>query len=61
MVNAVNKRGGCAKLTIYPENKHDAWNDTFSNPEVYRWMLSHTNENAKELVNEYSGNVKEFG
>jgi predicted peptidase len=61
MVNAVNKRGGCAKLTIYPENKHDAWNDTFSNPEVYRWMLSHTNENAKALVNEYSGNVKEFG
>ena len=61
MVNAVNKRGGCAKLTVYPENKHDAWNDTYSNPEVYAWMLSHKNENARQLVNEYSGNMKDFG
>lgn len=41
MVDAVNKNGGNAKLTIYPENGHDAWTDTFSNPEVYRWFLSH--------------------
>ena len=61
MVNAVNKRGGCAKLTVYPENKHDAWNDTYSNPAVYEWMLSHTNKNAEQLVNEYSDNIKEFG
>ena len=61
MVNAVNKKGGCAKLTVYPENKHDAWNDTYSNPAVYEWMLSHTNENAGELVNEYSHNIQAFG
>ena len=61
MVNAVNKRGGSARLTIYPENAHDAWSDTFSNPEVYEWLLSHKNENAKELINEYSNNVKDFG
>ena len=61
MVNAINKKGGNAKLTIYPENAHDAWSDTFSNPEVYKWLLSHRNENAKELVNEYRNNVKDFG
>lgn len=41
MVDAVNRNGGTAQLTIYPENGHDAWTDTFSNPEVYRWFLSH--------------------
>lgn len=61
MVNAVNKRGGNAKLTIYPENKHDAWNDTYSNPEVYKWLLEQKNENAKKLVDEYSHNIKDFG
>ena len=45
MVDAVNTRGGNAKLTIYPNNKHDAWTDTYSNPEVYEWLLSHRNSN----------------
>jgi predicted peptidase len=41
MVTAVNKSGGSAKLTVYPENGHNSWTDTFKNPEVYRWLLSH--------------------
>ena len=41
MVDAVNKNGGSAKLTVYPENGHNSWTDTFKNPEVYRWLLSH--------------------
>lgn len=53
MVNAVNANGGNAKLTIYPENAHDAWTDTYSNYEVFEWFLSHKNENAKQLKNEY--------
>ena len=61
MVEAVNKRGGNAKLTIYPENAHDAWTDTYSDPEVYAWLLTNKNENTKALVNEYSKNVKDFG
>ena len=60
MVNAVNKKGGNAKLTIYPENAHNAWDDTYSNPEVYRWMLTHKNSNAKEIENEYANNIKDF-
>ncbi|MBQ4323848.1 MAG: prolyl oligopeptidase family serine peptidase [Clostridia bacterium] len=54
MVDAVNKRGGNAKLTIYPENGHDAWTDTYSNPELYRWLLSHTNQNPPVLSDDYS-------
>ena len=42
MVAAVNGKGGKAKLTIYPNNAHDAWTDTYSNPEVYAWLLEHT-------------------
>lgn len=60
MVNAVNKRGGNAKLTIYPENKHDSWSDTFRNPEVYRWLLSHKKQNEKTIVDEYT-NLQKFG
>ena len=40
MVTAVNKVGGTAKLTIYPEAKHDAWTQTYNNPEVFEWLFS---------------------
>lgn len=42
MVSAVNAAGGNARLTIYPRSAHDAWTDTFSNPELYTWLLQHT-------------------
>jgi predicted peptidase len=29
------------KLTIYPEAKHDAWTETYKNPELYKWLLQH--------------------
>jgi predicted peptidase len=32
MVDAVNAAGGNAKLTIYPEAKHDSWTETYKNP-----------------------------
>ena len=57
MVNAVNKRGGSAKLTIYPENGHNAWSDTYSNLEVFEWMLSHTNQKLQGFENEYKGSA----
>lgn len=60
MVEAVNANGGNAKLTIYPENAHNAWDDTYSNYEVFEWMLAHENNNIQEIVDEYD-NVKDFG
>ena len=29
------------KLTIYPEAGHDCWTQTYNNPELYEWLLSH--------------------
>jgi len=41
MVDAVKKAGGDAKLTVYPEAEHDSWTETYNNPELYEWFLSH--------------------
>ena len=30
-----------AKLTVYPNAEHDSWSQTYSNPELYRWLLEH--------------------
>ncbi len=60
MVDRINLFGGKAKLTIYPECEHDSWTATYSNPEVFKWLLEHKNENTKELVNLYD-NPEQFG
>ena len=60
MVDRINILGGNAKLTIYPECKHDSWTKTYSNPEVFKWLLEHKNENTKEIINMYN-NSKDFG
>jgi predicted peptidase len=54
MVEAVNRRGGDAKLTVYPENEHDAWSDTYSNPDVFAWLLQHQKKNGESSVDEYN-------
>ncbi|MBQ7293250.1 MAG: prolyl oligopeptidase family serine peptidase [Clostridia bacterium] len=40
MVEAINKRGGNAKLTIYPNTDHNSWDPTYGNPEVWEWLFS---------------------
>ena len=54
MVEAINKAGGNAKLTIYPEAGHDAWTPTYSNREVFEWMLQQESNCTVELKDEYS-------
>ena len=51
LVDAVNANGGNAKLTIYPEHMHDSWSDTYKNEQVFQWLLSHKNSNAKAIEN----------
>jgi len=41
MVTAVNEAGGRARLTVYPDVGHDAWTQTYENPALYDWLLSH--------------------
>jgi predicted peptidase len=40
MVEGINKRGGNAKLTIYPNTEHNAWDPTYGNPEVWEWLFA---------------------
>ena len=50
MVDAVNKCGGDAKLTIYPEAGHDAWTETYNNKQLYDWFLSHSKKREKRII-----------
>ena len=54
MVEAVNKSGGNAKLTIYPETQHDAWSKTYANWKVFEWLLDNTNKNITELKDAFN-------
>lgn len=54
MVDAVNKSGGHAKITIYPEARHDAWSATYRNPQVYEWLLSNKNSNDVPVLDVYN-------
>jgi predicted peptidase len=39
--NAINALGGKVQLTVYPGVGHDSWSQTYNNPELYNWFLSH--------------------
>ena len=39
MVDALREADGNVKFTIYPEAGHDAWTETYENPELYGWLL----------------------
>jgi predicted peptidase len=41
MVDAVRRAGGDVKLTVYPDIEHNSWKQTYDNPKVYDWLLSH--------------------
>lgn len=42
--HADNPQATEVKFTRYPDLTHDSWTDTYNNPELYRWMLSHTRQ-----------------
>ena len=44
MVNAIRKRGGDVKFTIYPDAGHDSWTDSYDNQELYDWFLEHSKQ-----------------
>jgi predicted peptidase len=41
MVDALKRAGGDVQLTVYPEAQHDSWTETYDNPKLYEWFLSH--------------------
>jgi predicted peptidase len=40
MVEAIKAAGGDIKFTVYPDAAHDAWTETYNNPELYQWLLA---------------------
>lgn len=40
LVDAVNERGGNAKLTLYKGVGHDSWTQTYDDPQFWDWLLS---------------------
>ena len=40
-VTALKAEGADPKLTVYPEAGHDSWTETYNNPALYEWLLSH--------------------
>jgi predicted peptidase len=41
IVAALAALGNEVRYKIYPEAGHDAWTATYSNPELYEWLLGH--------------------
>jgi len=41
MVEAVNEKGGSARITLYPGIGHDSWVNAYNDPELYKWLLEH--------------------
>jgi len=48
MIEALKRTGGDAQLTVYPEAEHDSWTETYNNPKLYDWFLSHRRNAEKK-------------
>ncbi len=42
MVAALKQADADVKFTVYPEAGHDAWTETYDNPDFYKWLLGHS-------------------
>ncbi len=49
MIDALHQCGSDARLTTYPDAGHDSWTETYDNPELYQWFLSHRRQAVEEL------------
>ncbi len=47
MVDSLKGCGGNVRFTIYPDAGHDAWTETYNNPELYDWMLNQVNHKKR--------------
>ena len=45
MVEAVNEKGGNARLTIFPNANHNSWDPAYDTDELYKWLLEQNLQN----------------
>ena len=44
MVDQINKLGGNAKLTIYPEAGHNSWDEAYNDEQLWQWLFEQKKE-----------------
>lgn len=49
MVAAINRCGGNAKLTVFPQDEHNSWDNTYSLDEMWEWLFAQQRENIRKL------------
>lgn len=49
-VDALEELGVTVEFTVYPNVGHDAWTQTYNNPELYQWFLSHTKQDSSSSI-----------
>lgn len=54
MIDAVASCGGCARLTVYENCDHNAWTQTYSNPDVFKWLLDNTSKNTYAISDKFN-------
>jgi predicted peptidase len=48
MIESLKKAGNeGVKFTVYPNAGHDSWTESYNNPKLYEWFLSHTRKGSK--------------
>jgi len=47
MVKALEQCGNDVRFTIYPKANHNAWDETYNNEELYKWLLGHSLDKNK--------------
>ena len=48
MVRVLREAGATdVRLTAYPDAGHEVWTETYKNPQLYEWLLSHERKPAK--------------
>jgi predicted peptidase len=53
-VDALKALGGAVEFTVYPNVGHDAWTQTYNNPELYKWFLNHTKQTSPSAVKNWN-------
>ncbi len=55
MVEALNKQGGYAELTLYPKLEHNCWDLVYTTEENYDWLFKFTTDRDKTKLPDFSG------
>lgn len=50
MVDALKLYHSDVKFTLYPEANHNSWDETYSNKDLYSWLLSHKRNDRKLIT-----------